>query len=46
MYLKHLSSLQFLSYLAFFTVLIAALWRILPGKAPPIRTEPYPEEEL
>jgi hypothetical protein len=46
MYLKHLSSLQFLSYLAFFTVLIAALWRILPGKAPPLRTEPYPEEEL
>jgi membrane protein implicated in regulation of membrane protease activity len=45
-YLRHLSSLQFLSYVAFFTVLLAALWRLLPGKAPPVRTVPYPAEEL
>jgi hypothetical protein len=45
-YLKHLSSLQFLSYLAFFAVLLASVWRLLPGKSPPLRTEPYPEEEL
>jgi len=45
-YLKHLSSLQFLTYLAFFGVLVAALWRLLPGKAPPVRTVPYREEEL
>ena len=25
---------------------LAALWRLLPGKEPPIRTEPYPEEQL
>ncbi len=46
MYLKHLSSLQFLSYLGFFSVLVATLWRLLPGKAPPVRTTPYREEEL
>jgi hypothetical protein len=45
-YLKHLSSLQFLTYVAFFGVLVAALWRLLPGKAPPIRTAPYSDEEL
>ncbi len=46
MYLKHLSSLQFLTYVAFFGVIVAALWRLLPGKAPPVRTVPYSEEEL
>jgi cbb3-type cytochrome oxidase subunit 1 len=46
MYVKHLSSLQFLSYVAFFAVVIAALLRFLPGRAPPLRTEPYPDEEL
>src|SRR2546423_10394668 len=46
MYLQHLSSLQFLSYAAFLAVVIAAVFRILPGKAPPLRTEPYSEEEL
>jgi hypothetical protein len=45
-YLKHLSSLQFLIYVGFFTVIVAALWRLLPGKAPPVRTVPYGEEEL
>ena len=46
MYLKHLSSLQFLTYVAFFSVFVAALWRLLPGKAPPIRTVPYSDDEL
>ena len=46
MYLKHLSSLQFLSYAAFFAVAIAAVCKLLPGRAPPLRTEPYSEEEL
>ena len=46
MYVKHLTSLQFLTYLTFFGVVLAALFRFMPGKAPPIRTEPYTEEEL
>src|SRR5437667_7524221 len=46
MYLQHLSSLQFLSYAAFLGVVIAAVFRILPGRAPPLRTEPYSEDEL
>jgi hypothetical protein len=45
-YLQHLSSLQFLTYVGFFTVVVAALWRLLPGKAAPVRTEPYADEEL
>jgi hypothetical protein len=45
-YLKHLSSLQFLSYAAFLAVVIAAVFRLLPGRAPPLRTEPYSPEEL
>jgi hypothetical protein len=45
-YLKHLSSLQFISYAAFLGVLVAAACMILPGRAPPIRTEPYGPEEL
>ena len=46
MYLKHLSSLQFLSYAAFFAVAIAAVCKLLPGRAAPLRTVPYSEEEL
>jgi hypothetical protein len=45
-YLKHLTSLQFLTYVAFFAVVIAALFRFLPGKAPPVRETLYPDEEL
>jgi hypothetical protein len=45
-YVKHLTSLQFLSYAAFFAVVIAAIMRLLPGKAPSVRTQPYREEEL
>src|SRR5947209_3768479 len=46
MYLRHLSSLQFLTYASFFGVVIAAMFRFMPGKAPPVRTKPYSAEEL
>ncbi len=46
MWVKHLSSLQFLSYVAFFGVVVAAIFRFMPGQAPPVRREPYPPEEL
>src|SRR5256885_15026472 len=46
MWVKHLTSLQFLTYVAFFTVVVAALMRFLPGAPAPARTEPYGEEEL
>jgi hypothetical protein len=45
-YLKHLSSLEFLTYVAFLAVVLAAIWRLVPGKAPPVRTRPYSDEEL
>jgi hypothetical protein len=45
-YLKHLSSLQFLTYVAFFAVVIAAIFRFVPGRSPPVRDTPYPDEEL
>src|SRR3989440_6273109 len=46
MWVQHLSSLQFLTYVAFFGVVVAAMFEFMPGKAPPVRAEPYPEEEL
>ena len=46
MYLKHLSSLQFLTYVSFFAVVIAAMFKFVPGKAPPVREEPYPGDKL
>src|SRR2546430_11831352 len=46
MWIKHLSSLQFLTYVAFFAVVITAICRFVPGRAPPVREEPYPDEEL
>ncbi len=46
MWIQHLSSLQFLTYVAFFAVVIAAICRFVPGRAPPVREEPYPDEEL
>jgi hypothetical protein len=45
-YLRHLSSLQFLTYASFFAVVVAALFRFLPGKKPPLRFAPYAEAEL
>src|SRR5256886_1570465 len=46
MWIKHLSSLQFLTYVAFFAVVIAAICRFVPGRASPVREEPYSDEEL
>jgi heme/copper-type cytochrome/quinol oxidase subunit 1 len=45
-YLKHLTSLQFLTYLTFLAVALIAVARLLPGRAPPVRSEPYEHEEL
>jgi hypothetical protein len=45
-YVKHVTSLQFLTYLSFFAVLVAAMFRFVPGRTPPARTVPYPEKEL
>jgi cbb3-type cytochrome oxidase subunit 1 len=45
-YIKHVTSLQFLTYVSFFAVLLAAMFRFVPGRSPPVRQEPYPEEEL
>src|SRR5439155_4735059 len=39
-------SVQFLTYTAFFAVVIAAIFRFVPGVKPPVRTEPYPDAEL
>jgi hypothetical protein len=46
LYVKHLTSLQFLTYVAFFAVVLAAMFKFIPGKAPPTRDEPYPDDEL
>src|SRR2546421_8578705 len=46
MYRRHLSLLQSLTCWSFFAVVIAAIFRSMPGKAPPFRTSPYPDEEL
>jgi hypothetical protein len=45
-YLKHLSSLQFLTYVSFFAVVVAALFKFVPGRSPPVREDPYPDDEL
>jgi hypothetical protein len=46
MWVQHLSSFMFLTYVAFFAVLIAAIFVYVPGKAAPVREEPYPDGEL
>src|SRR3954465_12052355 len=46
MWVRHLTSLQFLTYVGFFAVVVAAVMRFLPGAPAPARTEPYGEEEL
>ena len=46
MFVKSLSSLQFLTYSAFFAVVVAALFKFVPGRRPPVRTGPYPDETL
>ena len=45
MYVKHLSSLQFLSYCAFFAIAIVAIMRLLPGLAPAPQQE-FDEEQI
>src|SRR5213593_2564304 len=46
MWVQHLSSLEFLTYVAFFAVVVAAICRFVPGRAAPIRDEPYSDAEL
>jgi hypothetical protein len=45
-YVRHVTSLQFLTYVSFFAVLLAAMFRFVPGRTPPTRDEPYSDEEL
>src|SRR6059058_2544795 len=46
MWVKHLSSLQFLTYVAFFAVVVAAICKFVPGRSAPVREAPYPDDEL
>jgi hypothetical protein len=46
LYTQHLSSLEFFTYAAFFAVVVVSIASILPGRKPPVRTTPYPEEEV
>src|SRR3989440_3282717 len=46
MYLKYLSSLEFFTYTAFLAIVVGAVSYVLPGRKPPLRTEPYSEAEL
>jgi hypothetical protein len=45
-YLRYVSSLQFLTYLAFFAIFVGSISYMLPGRKPPLRTEPYTDDEL
>ena len=46
MYTQRLSSLEFFTYAAFFAVVVLSIASILPGRKPPVRTEPYSDDEL
>src|SRR2546421_1844003 len=46
MYLKYLSSLEFFTYTAFLAIVVGAISYVLPGRSPPLRTEPFSEAEL
>src|SRR2546430_16113575 len=46
MYTQRLSSLEFFTYAAFLAVVVVSIAAILPGRKPPLRTEPYPDDEL
>src|SRR3954453_3458642 len=46
MWVQHLSSLDFLTYVAFFGVVVAVICRFVPGKQAPVRTEPYSADEV
>jgi heme/copper-type cytochrome/quinol oxidase subunit 1 len=45
-YTQHLSSLEFLTLVAFLAVSIGAVASMIPGRNAPVRTEPYAPEEL
>jgi len=45
-YTQRLSSLDFFTYTAFFAVVVVSIASILPGRKPPIRTQPYADDEL
>jgi hypothetical protein len=45
-YTQRLSSLEFFTYAAFLTVVALSIASMLPGRKPPVRTEPYPDDEL
>src|SRR6266576_5054145 len=46
MFTQRLSSLEFYTYAAFFAVVVGSISAMLPGRKAPVRTEPYPDEEL
>ena len=46
MYTQRLSSLEFFTYAAFLAVVVGSIASILPGRKPPVRTEPYADDEL
>ena len=46
MYVQHLGTLTFLAFLADLAVVVAVLFKLLPGRTPPVREEPYPPGEL
>jgi hypothetical protein len=45
-YVRDLSTLTFLAFLADLAVVFAVLFKVLPGRSPPIRREPFREVEL
>jgi cbb3-type cytochrome oxidase subunit 1 len=45
-WVQELSSLTFLALVANFGVVLAVLFRVLPGREPPVRYEAYGEDEL
>jgi hypothetical protein len=45
-YTQRLSTLEFFTYAAFLAVVVVSIASILPGRKPPLRTQPYPDDEL
>ncbi|TML26273.1 MAG: cbb3-type cytochrome c oxidase subunit I [Actinobacteria bacterium] len=46
MYLRYVSSLEFLTYVAFFAIFVGCVSYIVPGRKPPLRTEPFSDDQL
>jgi cbb3-type cytochrome oxidase subunit 1 len=46
MYVRHLTSLEFLTYLGLIVVAVASVWSLVPGRAPPARAEPFSGTEI